>query len=158
MSAGAPTTIDAAKDALKAMIAAADAFPVAEVYVGRGGSVDPPRQRKRVYVGGYRNWRISEDEYDNGPQIETYDLVLVVEVHLLNAPANEVEHAAWQMVSDLTALLDRGRGGDPTLGQTVRTARLSGGMNEQSGPSTDKGYIDKIPLLLSVEAVLCAWR
>lgn len=154
MSAIAPTTIDAAKDALREMIAGDSAFAVSEVHVGRGGPVDPPRQRKRVYVGGYRNWRRDDDYSDVGPDLETYDLVLVVEVHLLGAPAVDVEHAAWQMVRELERLLDPAQGGDRTLQQTVRDARLSGGLNEQSGPSSEKGYICKVPLLVSVTAVL----
>lgn len=152
MTAIVDTTIDAAKDALRAMIAGDPAF--AGVHVGRGGSVDPPHQRERVYVGGYRNWRRDDDYTDNGPELETYELVVIVQVHLLGAPATEVEQAAWRLVHELERLLDRSRGGDPTLSQTVRSARLAGGLNEQSGSTGENGYACNLPLLVAVTAVI----
>lgn len=146
------TTIDAAKDALEAMIAADAAF--ADVHVGRGGTVDPPRQRERIYVGGYRNWRIDDEYSDVGPDLETYELIVIVQVHLLGASATDVEHAAWRLVRELGRLLDSRRGGDPTVSQTVRSARLAGGLNEQSGSTGENGYACNLPLLIAVSAVI----
>lgn len=134
-------SVPAAKRALVAALEERPALDGVLVQIGLPAKI--PREQKRIYLTGTRDWR---RDIEGGIVHELYDLPLLVEVHTVGRQADrdDAEQTLWGLVAEVDATLRE----DEELGGAVWEALLTAG-DEETNPTTD-GWISRASVRVSV--------